>query len=115
MIPQILIDNSCSFGHHDHNIVAREVTMNKEIVNVAEAKKHFSDLLSRVAYGKSQILITKRGKPMARLVPANEIDMHLSDSYGWLEDDDPFFEIIDRIVQDRSSHMPRILRKTSTD
>jgi prevent-host-death family protein len=38
-------------------------------VNVAEAKKQFSDLLGRVAYGGETILITRRGKPMAKLVP----------------------------------------------
>jgi PHD/YefM family antitoxin component YafN of YafNO toxin-antitoxin module len=31
--------------------------------SVAEAKKHFSELLSRVAYGKERITIAKRGKP----------------------------------------------------
>lgn len=38
-------------------------------VNVAEAKQHLSDLLGRVAYGKETITITRRGKPMAKLVP----------------------------------------------
>jgi prevent-host-death family protein len=38
-------------------------------LNVAEAKKQFSDLLGRVAYGGETILITRRGKPMAKLVP----------------------------------------------
>ncbi len=38
-------------------------------LNVAEAKKRFSDLLGRVAYGGETILITRRGKPMAKLVP----------------------------------------------
>ena len=51
--------------------------MIEETVNIAEAKKYFSEILGRVAYGKKHILITKRGKPMARLVPADEIDMHL--------------------------------------
>lgn len=41
-------------------------------LNVAEAKKHFSDLLGRVAYGGEIILITRRGKPMAKLVPAED-------------------------------------------
>lgn len=41
-------------------------------LNVAEAKKRFSDLLGRVAYGGETILITRRGKPMAKLVPLVE-------------------------------------------
>jgi prevent-host-death family protein len=85
--------------------------MPEDTINVAEAKKHFSELLGQVAYGKKHILITKRGKPMARLVPADEVDNHLSNARGWLEDDDPFFEAIDRIIQERSKHVPRILRE----
>ena len=85
--------------------------MIEETVNIAEAKKHFSELLGRVAYGKKHILITKRGKPMARLVPADEIDMYLSNAKGWLEEDDPFFQAINRIIQERSKHVPRILKE----
>ena len=38
-----------------------------------EAKTHLSSLLARVARGE-EVLITKRGKPMARLVPAVQGD-----------------------------------------
>lgn len=86
--------------------------MSEESINIAEAKKHFSEILGQVAYGKKRILITKRGKPMVRLIPAEETHVHLSDSCGWLDENDPFFEIIDRIVQDRSTHTPRILKDT---
>ena len=89
--------------------------MNEVTVNIAKAKKHFSELLGQVAFGKKHILITKRGKPMARLVPADEIEPHLSKAAGWLEDDDPFFDAIDEIVKDRGKHVPRILRETSSD
>ena len=47
---------------------------------------------------------------MARLVPADEIDAHLSKAKGWLEDEDPYFEAIDGIVKDRGKHVPRILK-----
>jgi hypothetical protein len=50
---------------------------------------------------------------MARLVPADEIDVHLSKAKGWLEDEDPFFDAIDRIVKDRAKHVPRILKEIS--
>lgn len=88
--------------------------MSEEVINVAEAKKHFSELLGRVAFGKKHVLITKRGKPMARLVPADEPDMHLGQAKGWLDGDDPFFDDIDRIIQNRMEHVPRVLRGTST-
>ena len=40
-------------------------------VGAFEAKTHLSRLLARVARGE-EVLITKRGKPMARLVPADQ-------------------------------------------
>ena len=84
--------------------------MDEESINVAEAKKHFSEILGRVAYGKRHLLITKRGKPMARIVPVQENDRHLGDTRGWLEDDDPFFDVIEGIVKERSKHIPKILK-----
>jgi prevent-host-death family protein len=88
--------------------------MNEEIINIAEAKKHFSEILGQVAYGKKHVLITKRGKPMARLVPAEDHATHSSEANGRLENDDPFFQIMDRIVKDRLNHMPRILKEKET-
>ena len=40
-------------------------------VNIHEAKTHFSKLLARVAKGE-EIIISKAGKPVARLVPTEE-------------------------------------------
>jgi len=79
-------------------------------VSVAEAKRHFSELLGRVAYGGEHILISKRGRPMAVLVPPSNSaqEEHLSQVEGWLESDDPFFETIDQIVRDRAAHQPRV-------
>ena len=51
---------------------------------------------------------------MARLVPADEIDLHLSKAKGWLEED-PFFVDIGRIVKDRAKHVPRILKEISNE
>ena len=78
-------------------------------INIADAKKGFSALLGRVAYGKEQIIITKRGKPMARLVPTDINDKNLVQAKGWLEEDDPFFKTMERIVQSRSKHTSRLL------
>ncbi|MBA2446314.1 MAG: type II toxin-antitoxin system Phd/YefM family antitoxin [Nocardioidaceae bacterium] len=41
------------------------------VVNVHEAKTHFSRLLERVSKGE-EIVIGKAGKPVARLVPYTE-------------------------------------------
>ena len=80
--------------------------------SIVEAKKHFSEILGRVAYGGERILISKRGKTLAMIIPSTEEppEEHLSKVHGWLEDDDPFFDILDRIVQDRKRHVPRISR-----
>ena len=80
--------------------------------SVAEAKKHFSELPSRVAFGGERITIAKRGKPLAMLVPPAlepESD-HLSRVEGWLENSDPFFKIVDQIVSNRQKHIPRMLK-----
>ena len=84
--------------------------MTRKTINVAEAKKHLSELLGRVAYGGEQIVITKRGKPLARLVPATEESEHLADARGWLENEDDFFMAIDHIIEDRDKHIPRVIK-----
>jgi prevent-host-death family protein len=91
-------------------LIYEEVIMTKAEVNVAEAKKHFSDLLGRVAYGRERITILKRGKPMAVMVHPLDLQRldHLSQVEGWLESDDPFFEVIDQIVRARAEHTSRI-------
>ena len=85
--------------------------MNEYSVNLAEAKKHFSELIGKVAYGKDRILITKRGRPMARLIPADHSTKHLGDVKGWLDENDPFFDEINLIIQDRKKHTPRLNKK----
>lgn len=40
-------------------------------VNIHEAKTHFSKLLRRVAAGE-EVVISRAGKPIARLVPVTE-------------------------------------------
>ena len=42
-----------------------------EIVNVHEAKTHFSKLLARVQAGE-EIIIAKAGKPYAKIVPLQQ-------------------------------------------
>ena len=42
-------------------------------ISVADAKKHLSELMSRVAYNKERFLIQRRGKPMAALVSAEDL------------------------------------------
>jgi prevent-host-death family protein len=89
------------------------MSRSEESVNVAEAKEQLSNLLGRVAFGRETILITRRGRPMARLVPPGEQppEKGLGSVRGWLADDDPFFAAVEEVVNARGSHRPRTLRK----
>jgi prevent-host-death family protein len=60
-----------------------------ETVNVHAAKTHLSSLLQRVARGE-EIIITRAGKPIARLVPVGVAERPL----GFVEArlDESFFE-----------------------
>ncbi len=81
--------------------------------SVAEAKKHFSEILGRVAFRGESVVISKRGKPLAMIIPSTgePSEQHLSKVQGWLEEDDPFFNIIHEIVDARQTHISRISRK----
>jgi prevent-host-death family protein len=75
---------------------------------IAEAKAQFSELIGEVAHAGHSVLITKRGRPMAKLVPVNSpARPHLAKVKGWLDQDDPFFEAVDEIVAERIQHKPR--------
>ncbi len=77
-------------------------------VSVAEAKKSLSELIGRVAYAHDSFTIVKRGRPRARLVPVTDEALgSLGQVKGWMEEDDPFFHVIDEIISDRHSHRPR--------
>lgn len=88
-------------------MMRRPDTFEKRI-NVAEARKRFSTLLARVAFGKETILIMRRGRAMARLIPVDEepAEQGLGAVTGWLPDDDPFLSAVDEIVTARARHRP---------
>ncbi len=44
-----------------------------ETMNVADAKKRLSELMSRVAYNNERFLVQRRRKPMAALVSAEDL------------------------------------------
>lgn len=43
-------------------------------VTSAEAKAHFSELVGQVAYGGNQVIIERRGKPVAALVSVADLE-----------------------------------------
>lgn len=78
-------------------------------VGVAQAKKQLSTLLGRVVYGREEVLITRRGRPIARLVRAEE-ERWPEDWKGWLESGHPFLKGMDSIVSGRRKDRRRPVR-----
>ena len=81
----------------------------EETIAVGDVKSHFSELLDRVRQESVIVTITRHGRPVARLVPVDLVTTspHLAEARGWLDDDDPFFRQLDRVVADRAKHKPR--------
>ncbi len=44
-------------------------------VTTAEARSNFSDLVNRVSYGGERILIDRRGKSVAAIVPLEDLEL----------------------------------------
>jgi prevent-host-death family protein len=93
--------------------MARKTTAPVVEVSVAGARNRLSELLGRVAYGGANVLITRRGRPMARLVPPESVDEGhgLADVTGWLEDTHPFIAGVEEVVAARQHHLPRALKR----
>jgi hypothetical protein len=50
---------------------------------------------------------------MIRWIPADEINKDLRIAKGWLDNDDPFFDTINSIIDERSKHVPLILKENA--
>jgi prevent-host-death family protein len=44
-------------------------------ISIAEAKNNFGDLMNRAAYGKERLILTRRGKKLAALVPVEDLEV----------------------------------------
>jgi prevent-host-death family protein len=42
--------------------------------SLAELRLHLSDVMNRTAYGKEQVILTRRGRPFVALVPLEDIE-----------------------------------------
>jgi prevent-host-death family protein len=75
---------------------------------VAQAKARLSELIGQVAHAGQSVLITRRGRPMAKLVPVDApARRHPAKVKGWLDKDDPFFDALDGIVAERGRRKSR--------
>lgn len=43
-------------------------------IPATEARAQFSELINRVGFGKERIILTRHGKPLVALVPAEALD-----------------------------------------
>jgi prevent-host-death family protein len=82
-------------------------------VGVAEAKAKFSELLGRVAHRGERIIVQRRGKAIAALVPIEDLGRDgaegdwLDDVVGLCADRPDLCDALDQIVADRQHEMPR--------
>jgi len=92
---------------------SKEVGMAKGI-GVAEAKRKFSELLARAAYGGERFIIQRRGKPIAALIGLDDLMMleeeaqveepqGLLAAAGALADYEGFEEIMAEVYRSRRS------------
>jgi len=82
-------------------------------VSVAMAKKKFSELLARAAYGGERFIIERRGRPMAALVGLEDLGsledrsvrnsepQGLSAAAGALADYEDFEKVMAKVYQSR--------------
>jgi len=87
-------------------------------VGVAEAKAKLSELLGQVAHRGERIVVRRRGKPVAALVPMQDLERAENDTRAdWLDsvvglcaDSPDLCDTLDRIVAERKREMPRAAR-----
>lgn len=44
-------------------------------VSAAEARNEFSEILNRASFGKERIVLTRRGKDLAAIVPIEDLEL----------------------------------------
>ena len=92
---------------------SKVVYMTRKRIPLADAKKRLSELVSRVAFAGEEFVITRRGNPAAVLAPAPRRSRrkHLANLRGWIEDDDPFFRVLEQIREESRKRGPRARRR----
>ena len=82
-------------------------------IGISETRGRLSEILEGVASKHETFLITRRGRPIARLAPPVTVASEapsLRELPGWTEGSDPFFETIDQVVEERSACPPMCVR-----
>ena len=55
-------------------------------MTTVEARENFSDLINKAAYGNERVILTRRGKALAAIIPLDHLDLlklyrHLSGTH----------------------------------
>jgi prevent-host-death family protein len=72
--------------------------MTVTLMNTAEAKEQFTDLINRVTHNKERVILTRRGKEIAAIVPLEDFKL-LQDS----QDKHDLREAIDALKEARTT------------
>jgi prevent-host-death family protein len=89
-----------------------------ETVSVADAKRRFSELVNRAAFGKERFLIERHGKPVGALISAADLarleqqgDLQsqtgLAAAAGAFADFEEFEQIMEEVVAERRAERHR--------
>jgi len=49
--------------------------MTVTILNTSDAKEQFADLISRVSHNKERVILTRRGKEIAAIIPLEDLKL----------------------------------------
>jgi prevent-host-death family protein len=44
-------------------------------IAIADARRNLSDAINRVAYGKSRVVLTRRGRGVAAMIPMEDLEL----------------------------------------
>ena len=44
-------------------------------MTTVEARENFSDLINKAAYGNERVILTRRGKALAAIIPLDDLDL----------------------------------------
>ena len=86
-----------------------QFTRMSKALSVAETRRHLAEVLGRVAYASEEFVITRKGKPIAKIVPyaskVADLPRTLADVKGWIDSKDNFFQALTSIR--RRSRKPK--------
>lgn len=75
-----------------------------QTVNIHDAKTHFSRLIERAANGET-VIISKAGKPVAKLVPLEQPEAKVRRRLGFMEGQIKVPDDFDRMMEDEIAEM----------